>query len=118
MQGKEFIADGGKYAEAKIVFKRDGKDVFIANANRFSLKPDRISSQEAGVKIYFDGDSIYHANLQFKYINSKRQLQLYRNSNGISGAPMLNTYHNVTMDFELLQWNIDGDIIAFWNVVN
>ena len=113
MQGKEFIADGGKYAEAKIVFKRDGRDVFIANANRFSLKPDRISSQEAGVKIYFDGDSIYHANLQFKYINSKRQLQLYRNSNGISGAPMLNTYHNVTMDFELLQWNIDGDIIAF-----
>jgi hypothetical protein len=113
MNGKEFIADGGDYAEAKIVFKRNGKDVFIANAKRFSLKPDRISSQEAGVKIYFDEDSIYHSNLQFKYIDSKRQLQLYRKSNSISGAPMLNTYHNVTMDFELLQWDIDGDIITF-----
>jgi len=26
---------------------------------------------------------------------------------------MLNTYHNVTMDFELLEWNIDKDIITF-----
>ena len=113
MNGKEFIADGGDYAEAKIVFKSNGKDVFIANAKRFSLKSDRISSKEAGVKIYFDEDSIYHSNLQFKYIDSKRQLQLYRKSNSISGAPMLNTYHNVTMDFELLQWDIDGDIITF-----
>ena len=113
IQGKEFVADGGKYAEAKIVFKRSGKDVFIANANRFSIGSDRIFAQEAGVKIFFDNDSIYHGNLQFKYIDSKRQLQLYRNVNGLSSATMLNTYHNVNMDFELLEWNIDKDLIAF-----
>ena len=113
MAGKEFIADGGKYAEAKIVFKRNGKDVFIANANRFSIGSDRITSKSAGTKIFFDTDSIYHSNLQFKYINSERKLQLYRDKNGLSGAPMLNTYHNLTMDFELLEWNIDGDIITF-----
>ena len=50
--------------------------------------------------------------MQFKYINSERKLQLYRDVNGVSGAPMLNTYHNVTMDFELLEWNIDEDIIT------
>ena len=26
---------------------------------------------------------------------------------------MLNTYHNVTMDFELLEWKIDTEIITF-----
>ena len=113
IQGKEFVAYGGDYAEAKIVFKRNGKDLFVANANRFSISSDRIAAQEAGVKIFFDGDSIFHGNLQFKYVNSERQLQLYRKVNGRSGAPMLNTYHNVTMDFELLQWNIDDDIITF-----
>ena len=56
---------------------------------------------------------IYHSNLQFKYINSERKLQLYRDKNGLSGAPMLNTYHNLTMDFELLEWSIDSDIITF-----
>ena len=113
MQGKEFIADGGDYAEARIIFNRNGKPVFVANANRFSLGTDRIISKGAGVKIFFDADSIYHSNLQFKYINSERKLQLYRDVNGISGAPMLNTYHNVTMGFELLEWNIDKDIITF-----
>ena len=112
MQGKEFIADGGDYAQARIIFKRNGLPVFVANANRFSLGKDRIISKEAGIKIFFDADSIYHSNLQFKYINSERKLQLYRDVNGASGAPMLNTYHNVTMDFELLEWNIDKDIIT------
>ena len=113
MRGKDFVADGGDYAEANIVFKRNGKEVFIANAKKFSINSNEIASQEAGVKIFFDSDSIYHSNLQFKYIDSKRQLQLYRNVNGLSGAPMFNTYHNVTMDFELLQWNIDTEIITF-----
>ncbi|MEC7863622.1 MAG: hypothetical protein VYB55_00990, partial [Bacteroidota bacterium] len=113
IQGKEFVADGGDYAEAKIVFKRNGKEVFIANADRFSIGSDRIVSQSAGVKIFFDNDSIYHANIHFKYIDSKRQLQLYRDANGLSSATMLNTYHNLTMDFELLEWTIDQDIITF-----
>jgi len=113
MQGKEFIADGGDYAQARIIFKRNGLPVFVANANRFSLGKDRIISKEAGIKIFFDADSIYHSNLQFKYINSERKLQLYRDVNGVSGAPMLNTYHNLTMDFELLEWEIDKDIITF-----
>ena len=113
MQGKEFIADGGDYAEARIIFKRNSEEIFIANADRFTIGSDRIVSEGAGIKIFFDNDSIYHGNLQFKYIDSKRQLQLYRDINGLSGAPMLNTYHNVTMGFELLEWNIDGDIITF-----
>jgi len=113
MQGKDFIADGGEYAQARIIFKRNGLPVFVANANRFSLGADKIISKGAGIKIFFDNDSIYHSNLQFKYINSERKLQLYRDINGVSGSPMLNTYHNLTMDFELLEWSIDSDIITF-----
>ena len=118
MQGKEFIADGGDYAQARIIFKRNGFPVFVANANRFSLGKDRINSNGAEIKIFFDNDSIFHSNLKFKYINSERKLQLYRDVNGISGAPMLNTYHNVTMDFELLEWHIDEDIIKFGSLPN
>jgi hypothetical protein len=113
MLGKDFVADGGDYAKARIIFKKDGKDIFVANAKRFSIGSDRITSQEAGIKIFFDNDSIYHSNLKFKYINSSRKLELYRDKHGLSGAAMLNTYHKLTMDFELLEWNIDSDIITF-----
>lgn len=113
LKGKEFIADGGDYAEAKIILKRNGKPIIIANANRFSIGSDKISSPLAAVKIFFDTDSIYHSALKFTYLNSKRKLELYRKRNSVSESPLINTYHQITMDCELLEWNIDEDIILF-----
>ena len=113
LKGKEFIADGGDYAEASIILKRNGKPIIIANANRFSIGNDRISSPLASVKVFFDADSIYHSALKFTYINSKRKLELYRKRNSVSESPLINTYHQITMDCELLEWNIDEDMIFF-----
>ena len=40
---------------------------------------------------------------------------LYRDVNGLSSATMLNTYHNVTMNFELLQTiGVTGESIFSW----
>ena len=113
LSGNNFIAYGGEYAEAKIVFKRDGKDIFIANANKFNISSDRIASLNSGVKIFFDSDSLYHSNIEFTYINSERKLKLYVDRSKSSGSPMFNTYHKITMDFELLEWHIDQDVITF-----
>ena len=111
--GKEFVADGGDFAKARIIFKREGKDIFVVNSNQFNITDNRIFSSSAGVKIFLDSDSLYHANLSFKYFDDKRQIQLYRDNNGPSGSPMLNTYHNLTIEFELLEWLIDTDVITF-----
>ena len=113
LKGKEFIADGGDYAEASIILKRNGTPIIIANANRFSISDNKISSKLAAVKIFFDADSIYHSALKFTYINSKRKLELYRKRNSVSESPLINTYHQITMDCELLEWNIDEDMIFF-----
>jgi len=113
LEGKEFVADGGVNAEAKIVFKRNDNDIFIANAKRFNIDDEKIIAKQAGVKIFIDNDSIFHGSLQFKYLDNKRQLQLYKDRKSISGAPMLNTYHQITMDFELMEWSVDSDLITF-----
>ena len=52
LQGKDFVADGGINAEARIVFKRDGEDIFIANATRFNIGDEKIVAKQAGVKIF------------------------------------------------------------------
>ncbi|MDP7429921.1 MAG: hypothetical protein QGG97_00055, partial [Flavobacteriales bacterium] len=113
LKGKEFVADGGDYAEARIILKRNGNPIIIANANRFSIGNDRISSTLAAVKVFFDTDSIYHSALKFTYINSKRRLELYRKRNGVSESPLINTYHQITIDCEFLEWNVDEDMIFF-----
>ena len=73
----------------------------------------KIIAKQVGVKIFIDNDSIFHGSLQFKYLDNKRQLQLYKDRKSISGAPMLNTYHQITMDFELMEWSVDSDLITF-----
>ena len=111
LQGNDFIADGGKYAEAKIIFNNNGKVLFVANANKFILGGNKIISKQVGIKIYFDNDSLYHSNLKFSYDNLSRKLKLSKS--GRSRAPMLNTYHKLNMEFELLEWKIDENIITF-----
>jgi hypothetical protein len=113
LKGKEFIADGGDYAEARIILKKENKPIIIANANRFSITKNKISSQLAAVKVFFDTDSIYHSALQFSYSNSKRKLELYRKRNSVSESPLINTYHQLAMDCELMEWHIDNDMIFF-----
>ena len=67
LQGVDFIADGGKYADARLIFNNNGKKIFVANANKFNLGGDVISSKQVGIKIYFDNDSLYHSNLKFNF---------------------------------------------------
>ena len=111
LQGSEFISDGSKNGLAQIIFKKEGKDIFIANSSRFSIKDNSIYSKSASINIYFDNDSIYHPSLQFNYDDSKRNVTLYRDRKGISGSPIYSSYHQLTMDAELLEWQIDEDQI-------
>lgn len=111
LRGNDFIADGRKDASARMIIRRNNKEILVANAERFSIKDNIIYSVSSAIRIYFDEDSIYHPSLQFTYDHDKRKLILYRDNKAISGSPIYNSYHNVTIDAELLEWNIDDDYI-------
>ena len=113
LYGKEFLADGGNEGKAKIKFKRNNKDIFVVNANRFSVSNDKISSKSAGVTIFFDNDSLFSSNLEFKYSDNNQKVMLFRNNRKSLSPPMIDTYHNLTIDFELLEWNTDSTTLTF-----
>ena len=75
LRGREFIADGRKDASAKIIVKKNGQNILVANSSRFSIKKSVIYSASTSVKIYFDEDSIYHPSLQFTYDQSERKIK-------------------------------------------
>ena len=111
LRGKEFIADGRDDESAKIILKKNNENILVANSKRFSIKNNQIYAAATSVKIYFDDDSIYHPSLQFTYNHSERKLELYRSRKGLAATPIYNSYHQLTMDAELLVWNIDDDNI-------
>tara|TARA_B100000902_G_scaffold149523_1_gene146050 strand:- start:594 stop:5042 length:4449 start_codon:yes stop_codon:yes gene_type:complete len=110
LRGNKFIADGREDASACIIFKSEGKEILVASAISFNFSENIIYSESAGIKIYFDNDSIFHSGLEFRYNHIEKCLKLYRENNGGS-SPLYSSYHQLTIDAEMLEWKIDEDNI-------
>lgn len=116
LYGRKVIGRGTKDQDAYLIFKR--KDVpFLKMASKtFVIKPERIVSQIASATFYIKEDSIYHPGLAFKFFIKERNVSLIRDNKGIKITPYSNTYHEIDMDFESLNWKIDSPMIEFRNM--
>ncbi|HKL71429.1 MAG TPA: hypothetical protein VJ855_02140 [Marinilabiliaceae bacterium] len=109
--GPKFLGSGSAEKPAKIsIFKND--TLFItASSLYFSLREDQIVSNSSEVTIHLDSDYIYHPGVYFKYMVNLRELHLIRDGKGMAQSPFFNTYHNISMETQLLKWKINEGII-------
>ncbi len=108
MRGPKFIGSGDTKNPARIIFRRNNQPFLLVSAKGFSMSPDKITSDYAGVKFYIDKDSITHPGLSFKYLADQRKVVLIRTDDGLQKTPFYNTYHKLDMYFEELNWKIDS----------
>lgn len=108
MQGPRVIGSGTSKSEASINISRNDSLFITARGSNFSILNDRIITQRAAVSIYLSGDSIYHPNIQMRYLNPTREFSLLRDDKGFSRAPFNNSFHQINMYVEALYWNIDA----------
>ena len=111
LKGSTFVADGRDDASARIIIRNNDKKILSASSSRFSIKNRVIYSTSSSVKIFIDNDSIYHPSLQFTYDEETRSLSLFRDKDGVSGASIYSSYHQMTFDPDILQWHIDENNI-------
>ncbi|MEO0311342.1 MAG: hypothetical protein RIQ89_999, partial [Bacteroidota bacterium] len=113
MKGNRFIGSGNKENKAKLYFYKENKLQMVAASQGFVVRPERITSDNAAIAIYHDGDSIYHPSLTFKYIVADRELALIRAEEGKSKAPFNDSYHQIDMYFDGIYWKIDEPLMNF-----
>ncbi len=128
--GAKIIGTGTVEEPAIMNFYRDGKPFLKASSQRFSMNitksdeleeenedkkqnKNRIVSSDARVVIYLDGDSILHPGLKFNFYTDERLVNLVRVRGEMSETPYSNSFHNVEMRFEILNWKMDYPIIDF-----
>lgn len=116
MIGSKLLAKGDSEKEAIIEFIRSDTLFLKASSENFSIRTDRIVSTEAAVRIYMGKDSIYHPGLNFKYLIDQKLVTLYKENKGVSIAPYTNSFHNLEMNFEVLNWKTDEPIITLTNL--
>ncbi|MEM9024704.1 MAG: hypothetical protein AAGB22_13240, partial [Bacteroidota bacterium] len=118
-QGGKFIGSGTAEEKARLILHRNKKPFVLVESKVFSIKGDRISSNNAGITIYMEEDSITHPGLSMKlFLGERRELQLVRTGEGLSKSPYYNTYHELDMYFEELSWKLDEPIIKMGPLKN
>lgn len=111
MRGPKFIGAGSKDEDALLIFRRNDKKFLVVASKSIGVTKDKLSSEDAKIKFYFDNDSVTHPSIDMKFITATRQLSLIRTSSGIAKSPYINTFHKIDMYFEELVWKIDEPTI-------
>ena len=116
LYGRKVIGHGTEDQDAYVIFRRNNAPFLKMAAKTFIIKPERIVSEIASATIYLKDDSIYHPGLAFKFFINDRRVSLIRDHKGIKITPYFNSYHQVDMDFESLNWKVDSPMIEFENM--
>jgi len=121
LQGLKLIGKGEGDVNAYFIFKHNGTKFVWAGSKNFVIDKSKIISEKVSVTIYLASvdsvtgelelDSIYHPGLSLYYSNVKRKLSIYRKKEGISRTPFLDSYHNVDMYVEELNWKLGDNYI-------
>ncbi len=107
MTGARVIGSGTEDGDATINIYRADSLFITARGRSFSILSDRIITQKTAVSIYLSGDSIFHPNINMRYLNPTREFSVLRDEKGFSKAPFSNSFHKMDMFCEAIYWNID-----------
>ena len=106
--GAKFLGAGTYENPAQITISRNDTTFITAKSLYFALRKDQILSNDTEISIVMDRGFIYHPGLIFKYMAELEEVHLIRNGEGLALSPYFNTFHNVSMDVELIRWKV-GD---------
>src|SRR5258706_2100231 len=110
LQGSRMVGSGTKEEPANIYFHPKNKLQMVTSSIGFIIRTDRVTSQHASATIYFENDSIYHPNVEMKYIDKDREVALILGE-GQTNVPYFDSYHQVFMYFDALYWKVDDPLM-------
>lgn len=104
--GAKFLGAGTHENPATITVSRNDTVFMTAKSLYFALRKDQILSNDTEIRISLDTAFVYHPGLIFKYMAELDEIHLIRNGEGLALSPYFNTFHNVSMDVELIKWKV------------
>jgi len=113
MAGARVIGSGDRERDARLFFKKDGRNFAVIRSKSFIIRPDRINSGLASISIYHENDSIYHPGLQMKYMDEKQELSLTKDERVATVSPWFDSWHKVEIYCEALYWKVNEPKLSF-----
>lgn len=111
MRGDKFVGTGNAENPAKIILKKYNQKFVEVSAPSFAMNKDKIAAYGAEVKIFLKKDSIYHPYIGFNYDVPQKKMILLRGDKGIEKTAFTDTYHNVDIYVEQIEWNTGDSLM-------
>lgn len=116
MNGAKFITASSK-RPASLIFKRNGKPQLSVSAQKFTISPERIVSENATVAFYLgDEDSIANTGINVRYTVADHKLTMINDPKRNFYAPYTDTYHELDIYSDIITWKTDGNDLEFSNL--
>jgi len=117
IRGSKFIGSGSSTEDAILIFKYNKKPLVKAASKTFIFREDRITSSDASITMFFDKDSVFHPSIKLKFDIKNKLLVLIRTQEGISKTPYFNSFHNLDMYIEEIDWKLDSSKMEFKTLI-
>lgn len=118
MQGAQVLGTGSENKKAEIRVKYNNNLALRAESDLFVISLEKIVAAKALVKIYFHEDSLYHPQVKFSFLIDDRVLSISRSDVGVSASPFYDSYHNLYIEIDNLEWNIDKPFVEMAMILN
>jgi len=116
VEGSRFIGDGDELRPAHLIVRYEGAPVFDFKAQRFTITRTKISSAQTRAVLFLDEDSLAHPQVALKIDGENKKLSLYREQDGLSMRPFVDSYHQLEMYFEQLEWEMESPSMEIKNI--
>ena len=116
MIGSKFYGGGTDSNRAEVSFSYKDTILVRARSDRFLLRTDKLYSENVEVRIYLGQDSIYHPKVSLRYLPNNKQFSIIRKDEGMGQTAFTNTFHNVSMKFDIANWKLGEPLMTLGNL--
>lgn len=116
MNGSKFITSSSKHP-ASLIFKRGNQRQLSVTAQKFTITPEKIVSENAAVAFYVgDDDSIANTGILVRYNAADHKVSLINDPKRNFYSPYTDSYHEMDIYSDIITWKTDGTELEFSNL--
>ncbi|MCD6332640.1 MAG: hypothetical protein J7L89_05150, partial [Bacteroidales bacterium] len=117
LRGRKVIGSGLPDRKSELLVYRDQIPLMRLASTYFVFENQRTRGINTQVSIYLQEDSIFHPGLLFQYSNPRGEISLIRNGKGLSESRYFDTYHQLDLDVEMIQWHRGDSLMVMRGMI-
>jgi len=118
MEGRSVIGTGSKKKDARIKVFQGGNLTLTSTSHRFLIGTETIDASKTTTSVYFKGDSLHHTNIKLEYRDKEKKLTLSTTAKGLGESPFYDSYHNMEVEADIIEWKINKPFLTLRMTIN